>query len=395
MRQLSKHYLHLYNGLSRIRELNQRFQLEWKSKMTRWNLAADEEYARRWTETEKAREMWDAVRNEVRPQKVIGGSLLVLALFFVCPGLCLLTTSGGFTRETYAYFLGYSLILLLGIVIAFYGIKLKRKATVAERKAASQLMQNPFIDFDPKRPRSLPNPFPPERRAVPSLTELTGLWWKEIEAAAAQDRQPSNYGDIGELDLMNALNRILPNSYYAVRGLMVASNLDIDILLLGPTGIWNLESKYFSGQVTYADGQWRRRKEWVENGLLQYSHEILKDLHLQWLRETDLLEKHLRTALPDLPIRIKGGLVFTLPDVSLQIGHGIPVSAGTTAAWIRKIRAEPADARLTEEILLKAADALLAISQTHKSQPYRSSVRLANAIYQEQGEIMQAYDLKS
>jgi hypothetical protein len=282
--------------------------------------------------------------------------------------------------------------LLLGIGIGFYGIKLKRKATAAERKAASQLMQNPFIDFDPKRPRSLPNPLPPERRAVPSLTELTGLWWKEIEAAAAQDREPSNYGDIGELDLMDALNRILPNSYYAVRGLMVAGNLDIDILLLGPTGIWNLESKYFSGQVTYADGQWRRRKEWVENGLLQHSHEILKDLHLQWLRETDLLEKHLRTALPDLAIRIKGGLVFTLPDVSLQIGPGIPVSAGTTAAWIRKIRAEPADARLTEEILLKAADALLVISQTHKSQPYRSSVRLANAIYQEQVEMMQAYD---
>jgi hypothetical protein len=87
MRQLPKHYLHLYNGLSRIRDLNQRFQLEWKLKISRWNQAADAEYARRWTETEKAREMWDAVRNEVRPQKVIGGSLLVLALFFVCPGL--------------------------------------------------------------------------------------------------------------------------------------------------------------------------------------------------------------------------------------------------------------------------------------------------------------------
>ena len=281
--------------------------------------------------------------------------------------------------------------MLLGIAMAVYGLQLLSRANTVERQVASELLKNPLIQFDPKRPRSLPNPMPPARRASPFTTELTGLWWKQIELEAEKSQEVSKWGDLGEMDLMDELNRILPSSYYAVRGLMVADTLDIDILLFGPTGIWNLESKYVSGEVTYAYGQWRRKKVWIENGIQQQKDEILKDLHSQWLRERELLEKHLRKFLPEMNVRIKGGLVFTLRNVTLHIDPSIPVSVGTTAAWIKKICASPNEPGMTEDILLRAFDALLTTSQSIKSQPFRSSINLAEMIYQQQTQAMKRF----
>lgn len=313
MRRLPKHYHQLQNGLSRIRELNQRFQLEWRASVSRWNQAADQEYAERWAASEQARETWEAIHNQVRPKRVAGWILLLVALPLICPGACALSVSGGLTTESTFYDFCDAISILIGIAAGVYGLQLVSRASAAVRQVADQLKQNPTIAFDPKRPRSLPNPYPPQRRKVPAVTDLTGLWWKHLENEALQDRVPSKYGDIGELDLMDELKRSLPDSYFAIRGVMVAEHLDIDILLLGPTGIWNLESKYISGEITFVNGHWRREKDWVENGIQHHKDEILKDLHVQWLWERDLLERRLRSVLPGWDGTIKGGLVSPFP----------------------------------------------------------------------------------
>ena len=293
MHILPKHYQDLHSGLSRIHALNKRYQAEWRPFISRWNQAADQEYAHLWSEYEKAREKWTAIQDQVRPNKQWGWILLILAMLFICPGFCILPFGGDLSFDNLFFYLSTGGALLLAIGMAVYGLQLLSRANTVERQVASELLKNPLIQFDPKRPRSLPNPLPPVRRAVPFATELTGLWWKQIESETDKSQEVSKWGDLGEMDLMDELNRVLPNSYYAVRGLMVDNTLDIDILLFGPTGIWNLESKYVSGEVTYANGQWRRKKEWVENGIRQQKDEILKDLHSQWLRERELLDRHL------------------------------------------------------------------------------------------------------
>ena len=90
-------------------------------------------------------------------------------------------------------------------------------------------------------------------------------------------------------------------------------------------------------------------------------------------------------------IRIKGGLVFTLRNVTLHIDPSIPVSVGTTAAWIKKICASPNEPGMNEELSLKALDALLTTSQSIKSQPFHSSIHLAEMIYQQQTEAAKSY----
>ncbi len=392
MRILPKPYLDLYAGLSRIRELDQQFQAEWKRPVALWNRAADREYAQLSVETEQARADWAAVKDRMRPSRMWGWALLAFGLLFACPAFFCFNFSLGFSNRNVLTYLPLAAAALIVTTSIFFGVRFLTRAAAAERRVAQEIMKNPGIRFDPKRPRSLPNPQPPERRKVPALTELTGLWWKQLEAEAAEGRVVVQFGDQGELDLLDALKRILPNSYVTMWKLMVARNLDVDVLLLGPTGVWNLESKYFSGEVTYADGQWQQTKNYYgEGGIPVQEVKPVDPLHRQWLRERDLLYKRLDRALPDWQIDIKGGLVFTLPDVTFNIDASLPVAVGTTADWIKIIRAAPVDPAMTEERIFRMAGVLLAMSHSFEDVPVRSSVRLAETIYRQQVESLQAY----
>ncbi len=392
MRTLPKQYLDLRAGLSRIRELDQRFQDEWKRPVALWNRAADREYADLLVKTEQARADWETVKSQMRSTRLWGWALVALAVLFACPAVCCFSFSLGSSNQTALTYLAPAAAVAIGAAAVFFGARLLSRAAAAENRVAREIMKNPGIRFDPKRSRSLPNPQPPERPKVPALTGLTGLWWKQLEAEAAKDRVVEQFGDRGELDLLDALKRILPNGYLAIWKLMVARSLDVDVLLLGPTGIWNLESKYFSGEVTYANGQWRQTKEWFDKGGVPVREvKQVDDLHRQWLRERDLLFKRLDQAMPDWPADIKGGLVFTLPEITYHIDPSLPVAVGTTADWIEIIRAAPVDPAMTEERIFTAAGALLSMSRSFEGGPARSSVRLAEAIYRQQVDSLQAY----
>jgi hypothetical protein len=91
-----------------------------------------------------------------------------------------------------------------------------------------------------------------------SLTPLQ-VWWQRIKVdnqvlvAGAADRTA---GSIGERQLLSILGNQLADEYIAVGGALLLRNLDIDVVVIGPTGIWVLESKYWSGDVTVHTGKW-------------------------------------------------------------------------------------------------------------------------------------------
>jgi hypothetical protein len=49
------------------------------------------------------------------------------------------------------------------------------------------------------------------------------------------------YGDQGEESFVSCLSGALSKEYVAVRDLLVAQNLDADVIVVGPTGFWIYE----------------------------------------------------------------------------------------------------------------------------------------------------------
>jgi hypothetical protein len=49
------------------------------------------------------------------------------------------------------------------------------------------------------------------------------------------------YGDQGEESFVSYLSGALSKEYVAVRTLLVAQNLDADVIVVGPTGSWIYE----------------------------------------------------------------------------------------------------------------------------------------------------------
>jgi hypothetical protein len=107
---------------------------------------------------------------------------------------------------------------------------------------------------------------------LPDPSDLSGRWWSAISAPASSTRRSGpdfsarRYGDEGEAALVSHLARRLSEEYLAIRGPLVAPNLDADVIVAGPTGVWVYEVKNWSGQITCERGEWRRVKSYRQPG---------------------------------------------------------------------------------------------------------------------------------
>jgi hypothetical protein len=141
-------------------------------------------------------------------------------------------------------------------------------------------------------------------------------------------------GDKGEKALLDALKSRLPNQFIALHQVMVLRNLDADVVVLGPSGIWLLESKYLSGKVICRNGEWSQEKRYYKRGGIP-AKEILpwKPYDEQWLREKESVAQTIARRMPQemhwLVNEIRGGLVFTHPRVTLEIDPSCRVEYGS------------------------------------------------------------------
>jgi hypothetical protein len=199
------------------------------------------------------------------------------------------------------------------------------------------------------------------------------------------------YGDIGEESFVSYLSSRLSQEYVAVRGLLVVRNLDADVIVVGPTGIWVYEVKHWSGAIDCERGEWRRVKSYRQpGGRFVREIEKLKPFDRQWAKEAGAVRENLRRRLPEfpeLPNSVRGGLVFTHSNVSFGEDGSCQAWAGTPKIWIETLSNFPEVPGLTMEKRLRTVDALLAWSdQLHERQgeaPWTtsSSVELAQRLY--------------
>lgn len=114
----------------------------------------------------------------------------------------------------------------------------------------------------------------------------------------------------------------LDDSFYLVNNLKMPGRADdVDHVVVGPNGLFALETKHHRGRIFWQDGQWYQSKM-SRNGILQ-PDEPMRDPVAQLKRNVDYLRSCINATDRVLSQRtglwIEGAVVFTHPAASLDI----------------------------------------------------------------------------
>jgi hypothetical protein len=229
-----------------------------------------------------------------------------------------------------------------------------------------------------------------EKNPPPKATEgrktlnITEKWWEGLKPLPLEIKAD---GDKGEKALLDTLEKQLSNQYVALLQVRVLQNLDVDVVVLGPNGIWLLESKYHSGKVICRNGEWSQEKRYYGRGGIPKKEILPRDPYdEQWLREKESVATTITRRLPQdlhwLGNEIRGGLVFTHPHVTPEIDPSCRVEYGSISEWVKKISSSPAVPNMNTEILLCILDAVVEYANEIAAETSnRSAEQLAVDVY--------------
>jgi hypothetical protein len=172
----------------------------------------------------------------------------------------------------------------------------------------------------------------------------------------------------------------------------VARNLDADVIVAGPTGVWVYEVKHYSGEVTCERGQWRRVKTYREpGGRLVREFKVLRPFDRQRSKEASAVKDALRglSGPADFPGAVGGGLVFTHGKVAFRADDSCRTWVGRPSSCAETLRNSPEISDFAMEKRLRVLDVILEWSdRLHELQgearwETSSSVELAERLYDE------------
>ncbi len=232
---------------------------------------------------------------------------------------------------------------------------------------------------------------PPSDEPQASL-ELTEQWW---QAVTHQDTLESgDTTEAGQVAFLKYLAQHLPDDYFAARSPFLQSSLNVDVLVIGPTGIWLFETRHWRGRVICRGGVWQR--EPAPEAPLE---SLTTPLDESWLTGRATIEKTLSLKLArnaNFGALIRGGLVFTHPEVQVQVDSSSKVQVGTPPQWLQRIRGTSQLAQFSTEVQLLVLDVLLeyALSLYVTRPLVKSAAELARALYGDLLEDLRQYVLR-
>jgi hypothetical protein len=199
---------------------------------------------------------------------------------------------------------------------------------------------------------------------IDDVLSLRSRWWDELSRELAA---PENDGAIGEHQFVRELQRHLSTDYVIARGLQQNFGEDVDVIIVGPKGVWVFEVKYWSGTIFWRNGEWRREKTYYQPGGQQVTEleRVSQPPDEQQQRVAADVKKTLQRHVPELVERFPqgllagGGLAFTHRDAKYHIDQGLPVYWGTTRGWINHLAKVPQIPGWRKLDTLIALDALL------------------------------------
>jgi hypothetical protein len=247
---------------------------------------------------------------------------------------------------------------------------------------------------------------PNKQRIYPDLRTkwmdgLSGDIEKQIPDYPDESRNfEIDYGAEGERIFIQRLNEILDNHTFAIARFLKNPREDIDLIVIGPKGIWVFEVKHWSGEIYWDDQGWRRVQTYHELGGIELvkQTDIHKTPDQQWIRSAEqvrnLLHSHAPEVLSHFPElkQVKGGIVFTKENSTLNFQPGRTVFWGTLDFWIKIIHQTKTKINLDNRNALKLVEIFLEHQQTlNPGRVTRSMQKFAQVIVQEANERLRAW----
>lgn len=213
--------------------------------------------------------------------------------------------------------------------------------------------------------KSEPAPTPPPHPLREELFPPLLPQWRAELRGFLPEPMPDE-GARGEYAFVDTLEKVRSQSYILHRTQQRAGE-DIDVIVVGPRGVWVFEVKHWSGKVIYRDGKWSHLKSYFEPGgePVTREKEIGQPPDQQWKRTAadvaETLQQRLLPLVEQIPAlaEVKGGLVFSYDNAERQIAD-LPVSWGTIGFWEQHYRKSPLIPGMEERQVYQVLDALLA-----------------------------------
>ncbi|NLG72061.1 MAG: hypothetical protein GX495_08490 [Chloroflexi bacterium] len=381
-------------GFIRVRELEDDLSTQWGEKLpSEHDLQAQLHRYRMalWQKREDAIEqrhtlrLMDWEQNFVRPAAqaanlrfIAGLALLMLAclscsipfLVFPLPG-----------ERWQIYWIPAAALTLAGVAVLIWGIAFRKKADRMRLGAPPRPgpFHHPQLGSTSASPVEQPAPNPGlEHEWLQALDHKARTLYIEI---------PDRLEKPGIEALVQTLAGNLSSDHLGLRRILLGRGLETGLILLGPEGIWMLESVHWSGQVQWDGTNWNQETAGVQPP------------HVTWKQQEEALVSLLRSELTGLTFEweqmVRGGLAFTHPGVNLQPDPAFPLDSDVPPGWLQRIQNSAPLPGFTLEVRLQVADALTrrsrslrqAASPEHAEYP---ASRIAEEVYHRRLSALQA-----
>lgn len=234
----------------------------------------------------------------------------------------------------------FSIPILIIIPWVLVSIEQRRQKTL-EARWKELIPPKPALEETPPRPpipkipsKPVGPPPKPMLAMIPPRPEISiatlGLTppspsmigeWKNLMLEKIYPRWRSllsdEYGLIGEVQFTRFLDKMLDDEFMILCRICVEEGRDIDHIVLGPTGIWVFETKFWGGIVV-----WREEvKEWEHWKWDPHTNEYQPDPYgkeagKQWKWNVEAVKRHIKKHLQGLPrnVPVQGAVIFTHPS---------------------------------------------------------------------------------
>ena len=201
--------------------------------------------------------------------------------------------------------------------------------------------------------------------------ELLPLWRQRFavhipfpEEVDRLTRANQEWGLIGEFDVVRQFARIVPLDTFILHRLQQNHGDDLDVVLIGPKGIWYFEVKHYNATFDWRNGKWSVWQTDRKTGAT-IQVKMSQDPDAQWtrmradllktltLRGRDWLAKHPRVA------EVQGGIVFSNENVTVNIQPNAPFAWGNIAAWVENYHNAPRLSEMTPEVIYWLTETVL------------------------------------
>jgi hypothetical protein len=196
----------------------------------------------------------------------------------------------------------------------------------------------------------------------------------------------------GERIFIRRLREHLDDHYYVLARLMQRPGEDVDVILIGPKGIWVFEVRHWSGEIYWDDQGWRRIQTNYERGGVEVTSqpEVGVPPDQQWIRAAAEVSRTLQAratwVLKRYPAleQVHGGIVFTKEEADLSFQPGRPAFWGTLNSWIETLHHVEPKIELDTRSILQLVEALLSCHWELAPAEQRRSMRAyARGVIQE------------